>query len=294
MADDPKTAAPAEGKPAGTADTIPAPPPSAATPPAAPPQQQAAPPAAEPPAPPKKVVALSGDEDELPEGADKFELTRAALASRNTRASRKFLKDNFGTDDPSEVKKRLERLEALEKAEEETRRAAMTREQQLEEDLRKERAKADHWRQKHKAEIEERAMTQSEAMVREVAAKHLKPKFIGDDVYRKLGRHLAKGYSRRDLERLESEGKISGVIDEWFGKYAEENPELSLGYEDRILGGAKPAPAARPLTNGARVDERPAPPAGPRQEKSFAPNAQNAMSPQEARAAAREMGLNWD
>jgi hypothetical protein len=281
----PKT--PPAAPPVGTADTIPAPPPSAAAPPAA------APAAPEPPAP-KKVVALSGDEDELPEGADKFELTRAALASRNTRASRKFLKDNFGTDDPGEVKKKLDRLEALEKQEEETRRASMSREQQLEEDLKKERAKAEHWRSKHKAEIEERAMTQSEAMVRDVAAKHLKPKFIGDDVYRKLGRHLAKGYSRRDLERLESEGKINGVIDEWFGKYAEENPELALGYEDRILGGAKPPPVARPLNNGARPGERPEPPAGPRQEKSFAPTGPNAMTPQEARAAARDMGLNWD
>lgn len=264
------------------------PPPANPAPPAPPPAVGAAPP--QPPPPPPII----GDDGEIPEGADVVQMTKAALRSRNERASKKFLKDQFGTDDPAQIKSKLEALEKYEKEKEEQRRASLSREQQLEEDVRRANQKKEQWKNRYQGEVRTQAIRTSDAMIREVGGKHLKPKFLNTPVFQELGKHLVGKYSRKQLEQMEDAGQIQGVIDEWFKGYAEQNPELTVGYEDRLRGGAAPPPAQRPLSNGANVNDRPPPPAGSQQAKSFAPSAQNAMSSQEARAEASKMGINWD
>jgi len=221
-------------------------------------------------------------------------MTRAALRSRNDRHAKKYLKDTFGTDDPEVVKAKLKAAEEYERTKEEQRVATLTSEQRLQEQVAKERQRAERFKTQYQNEVRSQAIRTSDQVVRGIGEKFLKPKFLGGDVYRQLGVHLTSTYSRKQLEQLETEGKIGGVIEQWFGKFAGENPELTTGYEASLRAGGAPPPVRQPITNGANVDERPAPPNGAHAEQSFAPSAQNAMNSQQARAAAQKMGINWD
>lgn len=66
--------------------------------------------------------------------------TQAAFNDRIARATRAELREQFGTDDPAEIKKRLKRAEDLEAAEQERARATMTAQQKAETDLAAEKA----------------------------------------------------------------------------------------------------------------------------------------------------------
>lgn len=67
--------------------------------------------------------------------------TQAAFNERMQRATRAELREQFGTDDPVEIKKKLKRAEELEAAETERARLQMTAQQKVEADLAAEKGK---------------------------------------------------------------------------------------------------------------------------------------------------------
>lgn len=113
-----------------------------------------------PPAAPAAPAAPPAPTEEAP-----ITMTSAQLAERNTRAARATMKKEFGTDDPAEVKAKLDRLAKLETDAEESRKAALSREAKLEEDLKAEKAK------RETAESE-RSQARFDAHVQGVCAKN--------------------------------------------------------------------------------------------------------------------------
>lgn len=111
--------------------TPPAAPPAPAPAPAAPPAAPAAAPPAPAPAAPAPTPAPGAPAPEPPDDGAQLHLTTSQLNQRLDRAGRKALRDAFGTDDPAEI----EKIKNLRDQEEQRRREAMTREQQLQTDL---------------------------------------------------------------------------------------------------------------------------------------------------------------
>lgn len=77
---------------------------------------------------------------DAPPDDDRIVMTKEALSARLTRATRSAFKNEFGTEDPAEVKAKLEQLSKYEAEKEKERLASLSREQQLSEEVAREKA----------------------------------------------------------------------------------------------------------------------------------------------------------
>src|ERR1700722_11608435 len=125
-----------------------------------------------PPAGGLKRVQISTDDD-IPEDAELLELSKTALNSRLKRATAKELRERFGTDDTAEIKKKLDRLTALEADEDKRKREAMSERERLEADLTAARAEKDELSRQLRIERNERVVHQEDQRIAKIANKYI-------------------------------------------------------------------------------------------------------------------------
>jgi hypothetical protein len=213
---------------------------------------------------------VKDDEEEIPETAELLELSAKALNSRLARHTKKQLRENFGTDDIVEIKAKISRLQELEDKEEERRRADLSEKEKLEEDLKKERGRAETAERKHQEAIEQRMVDQEDSRIKDIAGEYIKAKHY-KHVSRDLAEFLLGEYSEKELANVKDT-----TIRKWFKDYLEENPEFAKA-------DAAAAPVAKvPLDNGANV-KRPdsAPTSGQASSKTARPGQPNSYTKQE-------------
>jgi hypothetical protein len=235
----------------------------------------------------RKRVSLKGDDDELPDDADLFELTPRALKSRLTRHTKKELKDRFGTDDPDEITAKLKRLESLEAE----KKAKEDEELSEKEKLKKERD--DAVAAKTAAETraqevhEQRLVDRQDTRMSKIAEKSgVDPDYF-DVEFPKLARWLKKNHKKDELAALPDK-----EIAAYWKDRLEKKPKLAKDYDAKSAKEAKPK---APLDNSVRNDERPnANPSGSAGSKrNYAPGKPDSMSRAEAKAEAAKEGYNW-
>jgi hypothetical protein len=234
---------------------------------------------------PKRVRV--GAEEVIPEDADLIELPRRALEGRLQRHTKSELKARFGTADFDEIKSKLDRLGELEKLEEDRKRAAMTEQERITADLERERQlRVDAERRVARMQ-EDQVVSKMDNRLSTIGVKHLRSKYV-DIALVRLASHLRNEYTDAELAQLKD-----STINEWFENFAKENPELARK-PATAAPEAKPEVKKVPLTNGGRPT-KPAqsPQSGTSQARSFAPSAESAMSPAEARAEAAKQGYRW-
>jgi hypothetical protein len=228
----------------------------------------------------RKVHQL-GTDDEIPEDADLLQLSRPALKSRLTRHTKSELRERFGTDDFDDIKKKLDRAAELEAAETERSRAAMTERERLEADLKKETQRANDAERRYLKSVEDRVVDKEEQRIIKLAEEYIDPDYV-DVLLPKLAKHLKENFSDDELKKLKNKD-----ISTWFQQHIEKNPKLAKDFkpEKKIV--------KQPLNNGARTEGKSGKESGTSQQRSFSPNAPNAMSPQEAKKEAAKQGYNW-
>ncbi len=262
------------------------PPVTQVTPPAPPPAQappiQAAPPAP-PPAPQGPQAHQLGDDGDIPENAELLSLSKKALNTRLERHTNKQLRERFGTDNPDEIKTKLDKLATFEKQQEEQRLAALTSEQRLQEQVNKERERGDRYKQRYQQTVEQQVFTREQTRIESIATRLVDPQFLQYE-FQNLARYLQATYSEEELKQLPDQ-----KIEEWFSNRIKEVPKLA-----RDFSTPPPAPRTAPLNNGPRSNDRPPPPQGPQNGRTnYSPSGPNAMSRDEARAKARSEGYDY-
>lgn len=223
------------------------------------------------------------DDDDIPDDAELLTLSPTALKKRLQRATNAELKERFGTTDTDSIKKKLDRLEALEKAEEERRVAALDEKTKAEEKA----AKAEERAAKAEAEMKEvkneRVVEKEETRLKDLAGEHVKLKFW-KHVARDLAEHLRENYSEKDLVKVKDKD-----IKKWLGEYVKENPEYAKDFEPEKAGVKKEL-----LDNGAKGDARPGQAGAPNlANKTYKPGQPNSMTPQESKAAMAKEGYRY-
>lgn len=224
------------------------------------------------------------DDDDLPNDSQLLELSSAALAKRLKRHSSKELREHFGTSDPEEIKAKLAKLADYESKEEEARRARLEEKTRLEEDLAKERTRAEAAEARAKSVQEERIVEKEERRISRLAEKHVDPDYV-EDVLPKLRSHLLETYSEKQLSKL-----TDSDIESFFKKLVESKPKLGKDFSAPVVEAKKPE--TKPLTNGVG-DARPAPASAASTAPEYRPGKPNSMSRAEAKAAAAKEGLHW-
>ncbi len=225
---------------AGAAGTPPADP---TAPPAAAPKAPEAPPAAKASEkvetkPDAKAEAkekedlreLSGDGDDVPEDGKLFKLSAAALTKRLARHSKKELREHFGTDDPEEIKAKLAKFGEYEKKAEEERRQALSDKEKSDEDLRKEKERADKAEAAYQRAIDAQTFSEYNATATKVFDKY----FEADEdtrefVTSRLHKHLL---SLDDKEAPADAKKAEKYFDKWAKDYAEKHPRYAIKVEE--------------------------------------------------------------
>ncbi len=174
----------------------------------------------------RKRVVLKPD-DEIPEDAELLELSPRALSARLERATKKELKEHFGTDKIPDIKARLARLDELESEKEAARAAQLTELEKLKEENAKDKAA----RVKAEADLaEERERVEFSAYKSTVLGaleKVIDPDFAEDQLNR-VGRAIMKE-SKKEIARLQEDPRaLAKYVDEWARKRIEEKPKLAI------------------------------------------------------------------
>lgn len=251
-------------------------------PPGGPTISQAAPPppsAPAAPAPPGPVTV--GEEGDIPADAELIQLSKGALKSRLARATRSELKERFGTDNPDEIKAKLDKLATFEAQQEEQRLASLSELEREREARVKAESTAKEWEDQYTALRETHTVRREHTRVEGIAAKHVDPTMV------RFGLSEFQGYLQTKTD-AEINALTDQDIDQWFAAKVREMPKL--GREP-----AAPPPVVVetiPLTSGPPAAGS-APPPGPQQERSLSPSAANPMTAHEARAAAAKMGYRY-
>jgi len=258
---------------------------------AAPPAPPAPLPQHQPPSAPsaeKKKVAI-GAEEELPEGAELFELSKVALDSRLRRASSRQLKELFGTDNIEEVKGKINRLKELEEQEEQKRLASLSELQREQEARAKAEGERDEWRRKYNSQRDAAIVQQAHGRVERLAGKHVAPGSMEFALF-KFGHYMRTNLSKEQMDALTDD-----QIGQWFSDLVREQPSHSLGAAapPPAPPPLPPPPKVVPLDNGASAGNQPPPPTHAQPPTSYSPSANNAMSSIDARAAAAKEGYRW-
>jgi hypothetical protein len=277
-------------------------------PPAEPPKPAEKPPtpapAAEPPKPaeakPADAVTDLADGDE-PKPGQRIALTSEALRKRNERAVKATLTAEFGTDDPKVLKEQLAKLKTLEAAEEEKRKAQLTKEQQLEEAKTAAEARAVAAEQRAVEVEEQHEVAQADLAIRDSLKDVVKGKYWRH-VREDLATHLADQHDPEKLDAMSDADREKIVLD-WARQYVIDNPEYAAAKEEpKPAAEAKPATVQKvPLQNGvgnpqgrgANAKPPPVITTGKFQGKTLAPGHPNSMTPAEVSDWKRTTGNNY-
>lgn len=244
-------------------------------------------PAAETKTEPKRAK-LKDDDDDIPDDAELLELSPTALKGRLRRASKKELRDRFGTDDPNEIKAKLDRLAELEAKEEE-------RENANKSELEKEKSRADKAEQRAK-QAEERLTAVYDARVIETEENRIvklakeagmDPDYI-EEQFPKFARFLNENYKERDLKKLKDKD-----IKKWFEDRIKAKPKLALDTTETTTTETTKEKPKAPLTNGPGNRAPNAAPGNPQANKSMKPGQANSMTRAEARAEMAKQGIRY-
>lgn len=304
------------GTPAATPEPVAATPPVQATPPAA--SQPVVTPAAAAPqgsaaaevvsrVPTRKL--LSDSDEDIPTDADTIEMSPRAFRARLERFTKKQLREQFGTDDPTAIKAQQEELARYRQEREQHRIAQMSETERLKEELTRERGMREAAEQQFQHAEDSRVIDDVQRKVNDFANRYMDADYHEVELPRL--KKFIMGCSEADLENPDE------VIEEWFKRRIEAKPKLGRDYgtsgdQGASLGTAQGAsqgtaqgasqgqpPAAAPqrvqvpFTNGPPPN-RPSPPAaGAAMQKTAAPGRPNSMSEAELREEKRKLGLNW-
>lgn len=232
---------------------------------------------------PKKPKIISGDDDEIPEGEDLLQMSPRALNARIARASRKQLKDAFGTDDLDTVKKLVEKAKKTAEKEETERKARLTETERLKEERDAAvRDAADARSQLTNAE-RARIVDRQDTRITRIAEKYLDADYIESEMPR-LASDLRKAFKEKDAKLAKDE---TAWIEKWFQKRVETKPKLGKDFDTN--GGVKPEPKTATFSNGVNTNGRPNAGSTGLANKTAAPGKPNSMSDKEI----RESGYAW-
>lgn len=239
--------------------------------------------------PAKERVRLTGtDAEDLPDDETLVELSSKELKRRLGKEPAKELKKRFGTADFDEIKTKLDRLDSLEKAEEERAREAMTESDRLKADLQKERTRANEGERRLRTVMLNHAADKYENHVTSIAKQYIDPDFVDDALMRKFADFLYNDH----LDAMKANKVSDSVVKAWMKEQVTKKPKIGKDF----------APAEKVekkvekklIDNGAKTNGRPTPSKDAKGTAgSFSPSAENAMSPAEARAAARKEGYTY-
>lgn len=196
-------------------------------------------------APKKPEAAQLGEEDDdIPDNAELLQLSKSALTKRLQRHTKKELREHFGTDDPGEIKSKLEKFAEYEAKAEEERRKQLTREQQLQEDLEREKRRAEKAERDLQNTVDRQTFAEYDAV-----AKSVFDKYFDDDedtrdfVAARLKKHV---FAMDDKEAPSDPKKAEKVFDAWAKEYAKKHPK----YAKKAPEPEKPEPKKIALNTG--------------------------------------------
>lgn len=180
-------------------------------------------------------------------------LKRAGKTAASAEARR--WTQTLGVDDPSKVKERLDRLDALEKAEVERQQATMSEIQRAQALAEQEKQRADGLEAQLRDATETAAYQRQDQQLRELASEHVSAPAV------RFARHEWASYVA-SLPDDEQEKLTSRDAKKWFKQFAVDNPQFAKSAAPPDAGGAPPPPPppAAPARGGA--PRRPAPPPG--------------------------------
>jgi len=259
--------------------------PPAGAPPAAPPATPPA--AATPPATPTN--GGNGSRAAAP--------TDEPLAARLERARRKAREDvlrELGVDDPTKVKADLAELARLRTEREKADREKMTREQQLQADLEKERKTREELEAKLHEEAVARVYERQDNLIIDIARRHVDGSTkLKLDTARRAFAEYVEELPKQQVARMNERD-----IDRWFAKFVKDNPWLAP--TTPAPAAPPPAPVRKPITTTTPAAKaKPAPPPAPPstdpttnpQGKTFKPGQPNSMSRAEVTAELKRRGM---
>lgn len=197
---------------------------------------KAAPPAPEPKKDPE-LTELSADSDEIPENDALFKLSKSALAKRLDRHTKKELRERFGTDDMSKISADLAELATLRAEKDEQRRKTLSNEQRLQEDIEREKKKAEELTEQLQAERDARVFEGYDQTTESALAAHIDPEAI-ELATAKFKKHVLS-FDDDDVE-LKDPKKLA---EDFAKEYAKKNPKFAKDAN-------APEPKKVPLTTG--------------------------------------------
>jgi hypothetical protein len=229
---------------------------------------------------------LIGEDDELPEGADEFVVKSSAFKRRIDRAHKKQLKEEFGTDDPTEIKTKLQELESFKAKQEEQRLAQLSETDRMREELDRYKQEAERYKLEASTVKETYEVREQDREIVGNAEKFFQPKYMNFVTF-ELSQHL------QSVSEAALGDDPMKYINGWMKDFAEKNPAMAQQ-------APQPAPAAEPqvvvqkvvaLNNGAQVT----PPDRTQhlENKTATPNQPNSMSDSEWRDYKRKNGWNF-
>lgn len=226
-------------------------------------------------------------------GNKKLTLTQKDLNDRLARARSVALKQHFGTDDPAEIKKRLDNAATLEKQAEDAKVAAMTEQQKVAHERDKALQERDRYKQQYEAAQEQQNMQEQGAYVEGIAARHVNAGAL-EEASIAFGRHVQKTDPRVVAKWTERD------LDGWFKDYVKKKPFMARAAASppAAAPATPPPPARRQERNpgGApRPPPRPSAPASPATNGSrqIRPGQSDSMSRAEAKEEAKKRGYTW-
>lgn len=234
------------------------------------------------------------------------EALRARL-ERARKQERENLLKTLGVDSPDKVKADLEELKRLREESEKIKRQTMSREEQLQADLEKERARIAELETKLHEETTSRVYEKQDAMINGLASKYIDPTPIKLKSARREFAEYIDTLPKSQVARLRDKD-----IEKWFAKFAKDYPDFakkeaapeSTQAETVQAEAAKPAPKSppapirKPASTAAPAKKSPPEPASQGsdpsvnpQGKTFRPGQPNSMSRAEMNAELKKRGL---
>lgn len=247
----------------------------------------------EPPPPPEQ----QGGQPQPPPQQGQHEDLR--FQNRLARERKKWLRDEFGTDDLERVKAiKAERAKQAEeqkrvaeehkrlKAEEDKRkRESMSEQERLKADLEREKKRALEYQQKVKDLEAQQAYTEQNVVIEGIAQKHVDPDLL-EDAMDRFARYV------RTLDKKQLGALNERQIDRWFQKLATDKPKFAKPVEEKPadakpdqaavkVGEQAPKPAAAPQRRvvttsrkavGGKTGGKPVPPGPSKTAKPGQPN----------------------
>lgn len=245
-------------------------------------------------------VQLKEETDEIPGDADLIEMSPKLLAKRLARASRKELRERFGTDNPDDIKAKLDKLAEYEKADEERKRQSMTEIEREKSDRVKAEKRAQDAERRLQAVYDARTIATEEDRIVKLAKDAGMDEDYIEDQFPKLARFLNENYTDKQLRKLKDD-----VIKNWFADRIKTKPKLAreggggdkggaAGDKDKADKDKKDAKPKVGLNNGVQgTQPKPGADQVANTEKTFKPGQKNSMTRGEARAEMRKLGIQY-